>query len=474
MARKTGKTTQTDTSPEDTSPATPVEDAVVVSEDAGTAGSDTLVATAVDMPDDSVAAGTDPEAAADGVADTPVAETASDDAPSDDMPTDDSLAGKTAADDAVEDTLIADIAGDASEPEPDPAPDAEPATAITAPPPAVIEKRGPGFLPLVLGGLVAGAIGYAIPTFIAPETAPEIDMTRIEALEADLAALGEGGDAAPVDLAPIESAQADLSARLDEVEAQVAALPDAPAAGPADAASTANVDAAPVDLAPLRTDLDALAARVDASGEAQDVTGALDGLRADLGGRIDAVETGLSDATGRIDGLATRIDEIGAETAAVENEAETLAREAAANQLRIALESGAPFAEPLDVLGDAPDALAASAAEGVATLGDLVADFPPLAREALRAARAGSAPEGVGGMFGSLFNARSLEPREGDDPDAVLSRAEAAVRAGNLDTALAEIDALPEGAQDVLADWTARATARRDARAALDDYLQDG
>ncbi|WP_298429594.1 hypothetical protein [uncultured Jannaschia sp.] len=466
MARKTGKTTQTDTSPEDTSPATPVEDAVVVSEDAGTAGSDTLVATAADTPNDSVVMDTDTDTVTDGAADTPVAETASDEAPSDEMPTDDSLAGETAADDTVEDTLIADIAGDVSEPDP------EPATAITAPPPAVIEKRGPGFLPLVLGGLVAGAIGYAVPTFIAP--APEIDMTRIETLEAELAALGEGGDAEPVDLAPIESAQADLAARLDEVEAQVAALADAPAAGPVDAASTASVENTPVDLAPLRADLDALAARVDASGEAQDVTGALDGLRADLGGRIDAVETGLSDATGRIDGLATRIDEIGAETAAVETEAETLAREAAANQLRIALESGAPFAEPLDVLGDAPDALAASAAEGVATLGDLVADFPPLAREALRAARAGTAPEGVGGMFGSLFNARSLEPREGDDPDAVLSRAEAAVRAGDLDTALAEIDALPESAQDVLADWTARATARRDARVALDDYLQDG
>jgi hypothetical protein len=71
------------------------------------------------------------------------------------------------------------------------------------------------------------------------------------------------------------------------------------------------------------------------------------------------------------------------------------------------------------------------------------------------------------------LNARSLEPREGDDPDAVLSRVEAAARAGDIAAALAEIEALPEVAREPLADWIDRAEAHRAAQAALQDYLQD-
>jgi len=68
----------------------------------------------------------------------------------------------------------------------------------------------------------------------------------------------------------------------------------------------------------------------------------------------------------------------------------------------------------------------------------------------------------------SQVGGRSLDPREGDDPDAVLSRAEAALRSGDLDGAITELAALPEGAQAVMAEWTSAAETRRDALAALD------
>jgi len=64
---------------------------------------------------------------------------------------------------------------------------------------------------------------------------------------------------------------------------------------------------------------------------------------------------------------------------------------------------------------------------------------------------------------------RSLEPREGNDPDAVLSRAEAAVRAGDLGAALDEITALPDPGQAALADWAATAQTRADALGAMAD-----
>jgi hypothetical protein len=52
---------------------------------------------------------------------------------------------------------------------------------------------------------------------------------------------------------------------------------------------------------------------------------------------------------------------------------------------------------------------------------------------------------------------RAVAPREGDDPDAILSRVQAAVSSGDLDTALAEISALPEGARAEMAAWIADA-----------------
>jgi hypothetical protein len=70
------------------------------------------------------------------------------------------------------------------------------------------------------------------------------------------------------------------------------------------------------------------------------------------------------------------------------------------------------------------------------------------------------------------LGARSVAPREGDDPDAVLSRAEAAIKAGDLNATLTELDTLPEEAQAAIADWRAAADARVAARAAADALAQ--
>ena len=63
---------------------------------------------------------------------------------------------------------------------------------------------------------------------------------------------------------------------------------------------------------------------------------------------------------------------------------------------------------------------------------------------------------------------RSLTPRDGDDPDAILSRAEAAVKSGELDAALGEIDNLPDSGKAVLEEWTVKAVARKDALSAFE------
>ncbi len=364
--------------------------------------------------------------------------------------------------------------------------EARPADGATAaaptPQPQIAEKRGPGFLPLVLGGLVAGAIGYAVPTFLLQDEPPSevvppvVDDSRIAAVEAEIAELSARPASTAVidesDLEAIRSAQNDLTDRLGAFDARIEDLEAQPLTAEAMEALRAQVETLGSDVESFRADLadriDTLSGDVDTlsgnfeslSGEFESLSGEFETLRGDLGPRLDSVESRLSEVSARADD--------------VEADAEAQAREAARNQIAIALESGAAYAEPLAVLGPAPWALFDAADNGVATLDELRSDFPALAREALRVARAAETEPGVASLFRNAFNARSLEPREGDDPDAVLSRAEAAVRAGDLEAALDEIAALPEDARAVLSEWTRRARTRAEAVAAADEFLKDG
>ena len=101
----------------------------------------------------------------------------------------------------------------------------------------------------------------------------------------------------------------------------------------------------------------------------------------------------------------------------------------------------------------------------------------------------GSAPSGVSNVFrvrtysGGLspggrsigdflrdnLGARSLEPRDGDDADAVLSRAEGALKAGRLGDALAELETLPDASRAELTGWIELAETRRNAIAAAEE-----
>jgi hypothetical protein len=91
-------------------------------------------------------------------------------------------------------------------------------------------------------------------------------------------------------------------------------------------------------------------------------------------------------------------------------------------------------------------------------------DITDAVRSALAAAR--SVDENGGGLIGFLqkhLGMRSIEPQEGSDPDAVLSRIEAAVRAGRLGDALAEARTLPKISQEALSIWIEQAQARHNA-----------
>lgn len=403
-------------------------------------------------------------------------------------------------------------------------PQHEPTLAPSTPP----AKRRGRTRSLLLGGALAAAMGFGaawlaqdrfgsagLPAgfeerLAALEGGPSPDGAEIEALagrvadlETRLAALEDvpepetRGDFDPEPLreelaAGLSQAQERATAleeRLAALERRPAApavspldpgpaLRPAPVSGPAASggALEARVAAAEADLAEAQAALT----------EAEAALAALDGRVGSNAAGLSALDARLSEAETRLDAAeatgATAVEEARAAAAALEETrtraeaAEAQARrEAAIAALDSALDAGEPFEAALPDLGeDVPEALARAANEGVGSLAALRETFPEAARAGLAAARSEGLVEdgGVLGFLSGQLSVRSTAPREGSDPDAVLSRAEAALAQGRLADALAEIDALPEAVRAAMADWIATARARAEAEAALSSLRQ--
>lgn len=342
-------------------------------------------------------------------------------------------------------------------------PEAEQTVAPEQPyaPAAPPERNSGGFGAALLGGVLAAALGFVV--------------ARTEILDPFLPASWQAADASDL-IEPLNTAIQTQSDRIDGLEGRIAAIPQP-------------------DLGPLETAVSALEAGI---GSVDERAKTVQSGFADLEARLTALEkrpvtesvspeaiaayenelTRLRDAVaaqrGEVEAL---LDEARAHDQSAAEAARRAAAQTALARLRVALEAGAPFAAAAEELAangvSLPENVAAVSAEGVATMASLRAGFAPAARGALASARSGG-QEGLGAFLQRQLGARSVEPREGDDADAVLSRAEAALTGGDLATALSEIGKLPEAAQPALAEWAASAQRRHEAiqaAAALADTL---
>ncbi|MDA5092917.1 hypothetical protein O2N63_02360 [Aliiroseovarius sp. KMU-50] len=172
---------------------------------------------------------------------------------------------------------------------------------------------------------------------------------------------------------------------------------------------------------------------------------------------------------------AATLEESAAEAAKAAGARAALARVLAA------LDTGRPYGDALFDLTqqaevETPAALSAHAENGVPTLANLQAGFPEAARAALdvsiRSAVEAGEIDRVSAFLRLQLGTRSLSPKEGNDPDAILSRAEAALKSGQIGAALDELATMPEAGQPALAAWVADATARKDALAAGETLAQ--
>jgi len=206
----------------------------------------------------------------------------------------------------------------------------------------------------------------------------------------------------------------------------------------------------------------------------------LDGLRAEMGTLQDKVSGLAADldevaanADREIATAQTRVGEIQTQAATALGAAET---DAALALVRAAVASGQPFAAPLAKLREqpgvsVPEGLAAAATSGVPTLAQLRDSYPDAAHAAIRASIMAGAGDGVLARSRAFLQAqvasRSLTPKPGMTPDAVLSRMEDRLRRDDLQGVLDESAALPSEAASAMSAWLASAKLRLGAEEGL-------
>ena len=308
-------------------------------------------------------------------------------------------------------------------------------------------RRG-GFVAPVLGGVLAAAAGFGAAQYV-PQGWP---LAQTAALEQQLLAQSAEITRLTSRLSTLESQPApELSPLMDTLAALNGRVADLETLPINRADDTEGLSAA---LAKLQAEMASL--KAGATGD-MTVPENVAALTAEAEAKLKAAEAHAAQIT--------------AEAEALTNAAKA---RAAFGRLKTAVDTGLPFAEILPELGVAvPDGLQSLAKTGVPSLGTLQDSFPDAARlaleAALRADMGDSWSERATSFLRNQTGARSLTPREGNDPDAILSRAESALATGDLAQTLTLLAQLPEVAQAPLAEWRAQAELRQAALVDLND-----
>lgn len=361
--------------------------------------------------------------------------------------------------------------------------------------PETASGAGAGFLPPVEG---EGAAKLANPV---EEGAKEAMRRFAEADAARAAAATETPLSAPIDPAG-DAGQVDPAAAMATESATPDEAQEAPPLSPAPAAADDALAAAdPETAAPAPAGDDAAAsvsavasgandrADIDRAAVAElrrafaDETGRLQAaldeerrLSAEREREIEALKQTLAARDAEV---AEELAEMRAAVAKIEDEAsvqpmQTLRASFALSALKRALDQGAPYRDELTMLAqfapDAEAALGAFADSGVVSEQVLRQRFEGAARAAMSAAaqeKAGGGVRSVLARAANIVSVRPAVPTAGDEPGAILSRAEHALEQGETAFALLQLEDLPVAAQEAMADWIADARARAEMESAV-------
>ena len=375
----------------------------------------------------------------------------------------DSPAARDAGDSVDTDTDSANVeTPEADAPSLEPADEPKPELAkdrvISSPAKPQPQSGGSGFVPMLIGGACAAIIGFGAAQYSSGSWPFADNNADTDALAGQVQTLTDG-------LAALEGQLGEAASDRSQIDAIRAGQDDAQQAVSSLTQTLAEFDQRLTDLE--NRPIPDLGANRDAVTAYQEQ---LAGMRAMFEEELKRIEAAQSRSVEQEQTAAER--------------AEAAMLRSAVAQLEAALDTGAPYADVLDSLSgggvEIPAGLADHAATGVPTLAQLQRNYPEVARAALNASIQSQADagqmDGFTAFLRTQLGTRSLEPKEGTDPDAILSRAEAALRDGNLPRAISELEALPDVGRQQMADWIANAQIRQDAVAAaasLSDTLNN-
>ncbi|MFD0985685.1 COG4223 family protein [Methyloligella solikamskensis] len=363
--------------------------------------------------------------------------------------------------------------------------------AVAAPPPA---RSGGGFLSHVFAGVIGGVIGV-VALFLAVTYYPSLVTKTTPELEARLDALESRNPDAEVsqdDLFSLQDRVAKLESTIDSMADQAkngGSVADAAAVsqqiGEAEKRLESKIDQRLADLpkaesqasdssaadaqkiASLSQEMDSLKSEVASLSQAQ--------AKENAGNTVD--ESDLEAVKERVSKLETELPNISSAVEKTSNEARSAALTASLADLRTAVLSGGPYeAELDDFKGIAPAStglspLPAHAADGIATMPELITAFEP-ARDNALSTEVEPAEEGFFDTLlssaSSVVTVRRLDGAgKGDSTEAILTRARSALDEGDLDKAIDEVESLKPEPKDAMEDWLAAAKARTGAQATL-------
>lgn len=262
-----------------------------------------------------------------------------------------------------------------------------------------------------------------------------------------------------IDGTDIETRLAQVETRLEGVAAEISALTNSVQAVSAEGGSLSE---------------EALAQITSKSAE-------VEGLRAEIG-EMSGMVGKLTQRIDDVEAAATRrVEEARAEAEQAEENAQKVASMAAYQSAVDALadkaRDGSAYSSELADLAsqgvEIPEVLAANADVGIASTAALKSEFSETSHIVIRqsikerAEENGGTASRVGAFFKSQVAARSLEPKEGDSADAILSRMDAALQSGQLNAVLDEAKGLTERARAPLQDWLTKIETRN----AVEDAL---
>lgn len=333
--------------------------------------------------------------------------------------------------------------------------DSEESAELDAPLATLDEKPSSGFLPLALGGVLAAAVGFAAASYLGSQGI----------------LFGSNSDEAVAELQVKLEEQSNLVQALQSNQAQISDVANAAREG---VSSAAEADARAAGLSQRVEDLGAKLVTLEGRMIEAEKRPMTEGLSSTA---IEAYEREVEQLRALVSEQLVEAENL--KEHSTRTARETLAQ-AALTRVFSALDSGVPYRGALTELAGAtgaaiPEALASHADTGVPTNMALADQFPEHARNALTDARKqekGDNGSSLGHFLKTQLGARSTEPKEGNDADAILSRAEAALREGRLADSLSELTALPETSQAVMADWRALAETRVAAIQAVDTLAQ--